>query len=458
MPYTPTPPANTGRNPTAGELASYQTGADRFINLAPLGGFRCFDLANVDMARFNCFAWSVGFTDRWIQGGSQADMVRLYEAYMFRQCQAPAAEVELYQIASAPATITRTYAGRPAVPARNGRPAREAVPPRVENLPNPRAIVMHAHRRDLPALDAPPNLGCTSKLAAGALIAHNRGALADNRPWGQGSPQIVYGAIYQYWQRDPAAHPTLPGNAANEYPVPGHYPDDRIFASGYGTYPPGHPGNTIGLPGGAGNNTRGAPTGNNVARKPASSSSSSSGNSSSGHSRSSSNTSVSSVGSNKAATKPWVFVAASGKSYPSIPLIAPYARIPAPSAAAVKSAQTAAVNISKTNPALFKAFSQAWDKLMLAWYQISASVHGNDASIMTRTREFAALQGLANAKTIKDLIALVVYKLATDLDAFVGIYLYNALERSPDHLIYKKDLFNYNVLSVCGLALEWQVG
>lgn len=76
----PTPAANTSRAPTGGELATYETGTDRFPNLGALGSFRCWDWQNlpgVNNHGFNCFAWSVGFTDRWIQGGSRGEMQRL---------------------------------------------------------------------------------------------------------------------------------------------------------------------------------------------------------------------------------------------------------------------------------------------------------------------------------------------------------------------------------------------
>ncbi len=77
--YTPTPNLNTLTAPSEGEVVTYQTGTDRFYDLDRLGGFRNFNAAAIsaDPTRFNCFAWSVGFTDRWIQGGSKADMVRL---------------------------------------------------------------------------------------------------------------------------------------------------------------------------------------------------------------------------------------------------------------------------------------------------------------------------------------------------------------------------------------------
>ncbi|KAK4136087.1 hypothetical protein BT67DRAFT_454826 [Trichocladium antarcticum] len=461
--YTRTPDHRTLVAPTESDVATYQTGPDKFVNLGPLGGFRNFNITalGADQARFNCFAWSVGFTDRWIQGGTKDDMARLCtdkdtkdEAYMFKQCPAAQAEVELYCIADAPATLSRTIAGRPARPARNGRPAVAATAPRQLTYSNNRALVMHAHRRDFPALDAPNNQGCSSKLAAGPLVAHNRLALADNRGWAQSAnPQIVYGSIYQWWHRDPDAHPTFPANAAVQYPVPGHYPDDRIYASGYGTYPPGHPGNTIGLQPPAGNNN--APPG--TVRRPGSSASTTSTSSStkSGHSRNSSATSVSSTNSTKlpagkaaaapkaAASKPWVFVAASGRAYPTISLIPPYAPIPKLSAAAIEAASKAATAVTKAKPTLATAFKAAWAAFLAAWADIARSRFCDDAALCTQTLEFAALTKLGAPA---DLIPLVVHRLATEPAGFVGVFVYNVLQRDAAYLVHKKDAFNYNVL------------
>ncbi len=319
---------------------------------------------------------------------------------------------------------------------------------------------MHAHRRDFPTLDNPPNRGCSSKLAAGPLIAHNRYALTDNRNWGAGAPQIVYGAIYECWERDPTAHPSFQANQANAYPAPGHYPDDRIYDQGYGTYPPGHPGNTMGLQPPAGNNAGGTGNTTTLARRPASSASSASTttNSTGGHSRNSSNTSNSSGGSVKTGAagkrpaapppKPWVFVAASGKSYSKIPLVGPYARVPAASAAAVTAATKAAGALNvKGNESFLKSFSLAWAAFVAAWSgHLARSPFCDDASVCMQTREFGALVGLANSKTIKAVIALVVHRLATEPKSFVGVYVYNYLERNPDYLVYHYDLFNYNVL------------
>lgn len=118
---------------------------------------------------------------------------------------------------------------------------------RGQEYPNQDAKAQHAHRRDNPRLDSPPYRGCSSKLADGPLIAHNRGGLQDHRSFGSGNPQISYGSVYQYWRRTPE-HPSFPGKEHNLVPSTGHYPDDPIFAFGYGKRPPGHPGNDLGLP------------------------------------------------------------------------------------------------------------------------------------------------------------------------------------------------------------------
>jgi hypothetical protein len=76
----PTPPLTELRDPTMGERQTFETGADRYVNLATWGSFKCWDwegLPAVHPHGFNCFAWSMGFTDRWIQGGTRAKMNRL---------------------------------------------------------------------------------------------------------------------------------------------------------------------------------------------------------------------------------------------------------------------------------------------------------------------------------------------------------------------------------------------
>lgn len=109
-------------------------------------------------------------------------------------------------------------------------------PPTLRNrrnveYPNLRARVTHAHRRAYPELDSPPNHGCSSKLSHGPLIAHNRWALEDTRPYGSRDPGILYGSIYQYWRRT-SRHPSFPGYDHNIVPATGHYPDDQYSCLG----------------------------------------------------------------------------------------------------------------------------------------------------------------------------------------------------------------------------------
>lgn len=92
--------------------------------------------------------------------------------------------------------------------------------------PNPRGIVQHAHRRDYPDLDYPlpgrdHELGCSSKLGDGPLIAHSRLALEDTRPYGYGQPHVLYGSIYQYWRR------------TNEHPCRGRKPTANEISAVY---------------------------------------------------------------------------------------------------------------------------------------------------------------------------------------------------------------------------------
>lgn len=76
MPVTwypvPTPAANSATTPTAGELAVFKVGFARFPNI---GDFMVFEHAK--NTNYNCFAWSLGFQDRWLEGGTRAEMVRL---------------------------------------------------------------------------------------------------------------------------------------------------------------------------------------------------------------------------------------------------------------------------------------------------------------------------------------------------------------------------------------------
>lgn len=78
--YRPTPSKSKLRAPTEGELEVYQRGVHRFPLLYDRGSFRTWPLENLfpevilDRLDFNCFAWSVGYTNRWIQGSTVEDM------------------------------------------------------------------------------------------------------------------------------------------------------------------------------------------------------------------------------------------------------------------------------------------------------------------------------------------------------------------------------------------------
>ncbi|KAK3374551.1 hypothetical protein B0H63DRAFT_252940 [Podospora didyma] len=444
----PTPAVTALRDPTAGERAQNETGVDRFRHLATRGSFKCWDwriLPGATDKSFNCFAWSLGFTDRWVEGGSRAQMNRLYHHYMFVDCSTTPneAEVELYDIPTAPAQLSRT------IPASARNPQ-----PRTISWANPRAVVLHAHRRDNPALDAPPGWGCSSKLAKEALIIHNRHALEDDIAWPGGNPAIRYGIIYQQWKRDPTRHPSFPGNEANDYPEAGHYPDDPVFEGGPGEFPAGHPGDTNGLNLSSGSGSNGASgsgtiTGNQAgktttlaSRTVTSSTRSSNGssNSSSGsstHSRSSSQTSVTSTASSKdkgkgKAATPSPFRAYSGKSY-ALANMPSYGKIPAPTTAAVKLAKAGYDATIKSQP----TFEAAW----AAWIKNWNATKSSNAAAATSIEGFEALRALG-----PKIVPLVVYKLASDPTAFVGTFLYNALETNKDYMVHPKDLLNYCVL------------
>lgn len=79
----PSPSLSKAEKPSEGELQCYETGVNKFPNLANLGGFRTWPLENLfpgvilTRSDFNCFGWSVGHTDRWIEGGTVVDMERL---------------------------------------------------------------------------------------------------------------------------------------------------------------------------------------------------------------------------------------------------------------------------------------------------------------------------------------------------------------------------------------------
>ena len=339
---------------------------------------------NLTGRNFNCFAWSLGFADRWIEGRTVAEMDRVYQKYFMHECTKEEAEVDLYRILDAPA---ERQVGR-------------------RKITNQRAFVMHAARRDDKNMDAAPNLGCSSKMADQDLISHNREGLEDSRGYSARRPLVNYGSIYQHWKRDLARHPSFPGNEGNPYPLQGHFPDHRIFETGTGKYPPGHPGNSIGAPslalgsrpaGAAGDAvarvaspaadrqstalpTRPAPGAAGATRVVSSGSIGSNGSnpSSSPHSRSVSKSSISSVSSGGVASLP-AFKAESGKVYTKILQMLPYAKIPSPSATAVHAAMAARTSLADKDAALVKDFEAKWAAWSALWF-------ANRTSKYARTR------------------------------------------------------------------------
>lgn len=78
----PTPPASLLRDPSEGELATWEKGPNKFPDI---GNFKVYkSVPGSDDTPYNCFAWSVGFTDRWLEGGTREQMKALCE-YLARK-------------------------------------------------------------------------------------------------------------------------------------------------------------------------------------------------------------------------------------------------------------------------------------------------------------------------------------------------------------------------------------
>lgn len=65
---TPTP--TDSREPTENELTNYRQG------FPLIGHFQVLNITHVRLIVFNCIAWSMGFTDRWLEPGTRAQMAR----------------------------------------------------------------------------------------------------------------------------------------------------------------------------------------------------------------------------------------------------------------------------------------------------------------------------------------------------------------------------------------------
>ncbi|KAM3547478.1 hypothetical protein ARSEF4850_010004, partial [Beauveria asiatica] len=379
----PAPDPSRSRKPTAGELECYQNGRDRFPDLARLGSFGTWDpeemysAAHVDATRFNCISWSVGHTDRWIEPGTVEEMNRLYAEYHFEECADDVAEVELYRILDAPLRLR----------------SRRGV-----EYENSNARVLHAHRRSFPELDSPPEHGCSSKLSDGPLIAHNRWALEDRRPYGSRNPRIPYGSIYQHWRRA-HHHPSFPGMEHNVVNATGNYPDNPMFMYGYGKYPPGHPGNTLGLP----HSYPGT-------QSPSSSSS----------------------------KRPMALPGARSK-YAQVPRMKAHDPIPSPSQAAQASAVNRYKRLEGSSPKLvskFKGYFHAWQK---TWFESTEGL-SSAAEARCNTTEFYTLVQMG-----REILPLVNYMLLSS-DSFTAVFLYNALEDDTRYRVDPHDVLNFLVL------------
>ncbi|RMZ83627.1 hypothetical protein DV738_g1135, partial [Chaetothyriales sp. CBS 135597] len=399
------PDISKTRQPLEGELLSFQNGPERFPNLAQLGSFRTWPLTGlytgVQIAPddFNCFAWSVWHTNRWIDGGTEDEMNILYRTYFYEPCNDENAEVELYRIADAPLTLVT----------RSGR-----------EYANRDAKIRHAHRRFNPQLDAAPHLGCSSKLADSILVAHNRLALQDTRPYRSRNPGVRYGKIYQRWRRT-ADHPSHPGKEGNAI-LAAHYPDDPIFQHGYGKLPPGHPDNTIGLPE--------PPNGNNE----------------SGSGKSHSVVAISSQKKPQTTSDPHRTglmshtapeTALPGSSeYARVPNMGPYEAIPPPSQAAQIAAMEAYQKLFRSCPKLVEAFEARFS----AWKKTWSSCHSSIARDRCDVDEFEKLLSMG-----PKILPLVVHKLL-DRRNFTTVYLYNALEKNKKLRVNPWDVLNFLVL------------
>ncbi|KAI1346527.1 hypothetical protein F5Y01DRAFT_321665 [Xylaria sp. FL0043] len=371
--FRPTPELSRAQTPGSFTLQGFER---RFPNLSLLGSFRVWPLEDlypgiiIEAPIFNCFAWSVGHTDRWVEGGTVEDMNDFYEYYYFEQCHSAEADVELYRMLHVPATFT----------SRHG-----------EELVNPMAIVRHAHRRDHPELDAPPNLGCSSKLRDGPLIAHNRMALVDTRS--SSSITIWYGTIYQYWRRT-SEHPSFPGKRHNLRP-PDHNPQNSMFGSGWGEHPPGHPGNSRGLPGYDHSVYQGAKT-SNTSRN-------------------------------------------SSAVYARVSRMEAYDPIPPPSRAGQESATWVYKGILESCPNLVKEFQARFYAWQTTWHD-PTKITGPNARDRCDVPEFDGLLAMGPR-----ILPLVVYKLLNPWN-FTAVFLYNALERNTRYLVDPRDVSNFLVL------------
>lgn len=78
--YRRTPSLSIARRPSEAEVLCFETGPERHPYLSYFGGFRSWKLQEafpgivIDPRQFNCLAWAVGHTDRWIEPAFEEDI------------------------------------------------------------------------------------------------------------------------------------------------------------------------------------------------------------------------------------------------------------------------------------------------------------------------------------------------------------------------------------------------
>lgn len=225
----PTPGASTAKEPT--ELVKRFYGG----SWPNLGEFMV--LKSEKDLRYHCFAWSIRYTDRWFDGGSRNEMVRLCKLSFPRYIRGimPDRGIKLQRRPLLLHSLChcRSRSRHLRYPRRPGWDPHPN--PRIGGMKkNTRALVRHAHRID--AARDPPS--CSSKMADLALLQHDRQALEDYRGFAA-KPLVAYGVIYGHFKRHPE-HPIFPGKEANASKMPPR-PPGMIELEFPGQYPAGHP-------------------------------------------------------------------------------------------------------------------------------------------------------------------------------------------------------------------------
>ncbi|KAF2456249.1 hypothetical protein BDY21DRAFT_364962 [Lineolata rhizophorae] len=124
---------------------------------------------------------------------------------------------------------------------------------------------------------------------------------------------------------------------------------------------------------------------------------------------------------------------------------------PAASPAAADSAEKLYSDITTVFPDLIADFNNKWTAWAHTWFpnerpnekpnSTSVSPRSSSASDRCLVPEFKQLTALG-----PKIIPLVVYKLASEPQNFLGVQLYNGLEKDKNYLVNPADLANYKVL------------